>query len=99
LVRIEEVFDWSVVGLSASRISLILGVRVVILVEVQYENRADAMYDREDHVWIGTESAYAEVEDDAEIEVIVDVDRNAGEIRNGKILTPEVRIRGRWPGD
>lgn len=94
LVAIEEVGDWSVVGLSDKRVSLILDARVKVRVEVQYEDRDSASYDREDDRWFGAEDAAVGVEDDAEIEVLVEIDRTSGEVVGGKLLTSEIDISG-----
>ena len=72
LVAIEQIGDWSVVGLSDNHLTLILDARIKIKVEVQYEDRDSATYDREDDRWFGVEDAATEVEDDVDVEVLVD---------------------------
>jgi hypothetical protein len=94
LTEIEQVGDWSIVGLSDKRISLLLGATIKVSVEVQYEDRDSAVYDREDGVWIGTEDAAMQVEDEAEVEVLVEIDRASGEIVGGEVLTSEISISG-----
>jgi len=49
LVEIEEVSHWSVISLTEMRIVLLLDARVKVRVEVEYEDRITAFYDREDH--------------------------------------------------
>ena len=92
LVAIQEVGDWSVVGLSDTRVSLILDARVKVRVEVQYEDRDSASYDREDDRWFGIEDAAIQVEDDAKIQILVEIDRTSGEVVVGKLLTSEIHI-------
>jgi hypothetical protein len=94
LTSIEDIRDWSVVGLSESRISLILAARVKVRVEVQYEDRDGAFYDREDGRWFGAEIASTKMEDEVDVEVLVEVDRPTGLIREGKVLTSELSIYG-----
>lgn len=94
LVAIEEVGDWSVVGLSDKRASLILDARVRVRVKVQYEDRDTASYDREDDRWVGAEDAAIEVEDEVEVKVLVEIDRASGEVVGGKVLTSEINISG-----
>jgi PIN domain len=94
LVSIEEVGNWSVVALSERCVTLILDANVKVRVEVQYENRDGAIYDREDDRWIGTEIASTEVEEEIQIEVLVEVERMNGTVREAKVLTQEVSIYG-----
>jgi PIN domain len=94
LLSIEEVGDWSVVGLSDHRVTLILDAKVKVRVEVQYENRDDAIYDREDDRWFGAEIASTEVDDEIDIEILVEVERQTGTVREAKVLTQEVSIYG-----
>ncbi len=94
LLAIEEVDNWSVVALSKSRISLIVDARVKVSVEVQYEDRDHARYDSEDKRWYGAEPASTDVEDNIEIQVLVEIERSTGQVRDGKVLTSDVDISG-----
>ena len=94
LLSIEEVGDWSVVGLSDRRVTLILDAKVTVRVEVQYEDRDSAFYDREDDRWFGAEIASTEVDDEIDIEILVEVERRTGAVHDAKILTQEVSIYG-----
>jgi PIN domain len=93
-LAIKAVGDWSVVSLNAQRISLILDVRVRVRVEVQFEDRESAYYDREDDRWFGVENASTEVEDEVDVEVLVEVSRTSGEVIGGKVLTSEIDVSG-----
>ena len=75
-------------------VSFILDARVKVRVEVQYDDRDSAFYDREDDRWFGAEAAAVEVEDEAEIEILVEIDRTSGEVMGGKLLTSEIGISG-----
>lgn len=94
LVSVEAISDWSVVGLSDDRVTLILTVDVKAKVEIQYEDREDAIYDKEDGVWFGAESGSTHVEEEVQLEVLADVARATGAVRDAKVLTPEVSIYG-----
>jgi hypothetical protein len=94
LLNIEEVGDWSVVSLNNRRVTLILDAKVKVRVEVQYEDRDMAIYDREDDLWVGAEIASTEVDDEIDIEVLVEVERKTGAVREAKVLTQKVRIYG-----
>jgi PIN domain len=95
LLAIEAVGNWSVVSLNADRISLILDVTVKVRVEVQFEDRDSAFYDREDDRWFGVENASTKVEDEVDVEVLVEVSRNSGEVVSAKVLTGEIEVSGR----
>lgn len=94
LVEIEEVGDWSLVSLTEKRVVLLLDARVKVLVEVQYEDRDGAFYDREDGRWYGGEDASMQLEDSAEIELLVEISRTSGEVVGGKVLTSEIKVSG-----
>jgi hypothetical protein len=85
-----------VVSLNDHRVTLILDAKVKVRVEVQYENRDEASYDREDDRWVGAppEIASTEVDDEIDIAVLVEVERKTGSVREAKVLTQEVRIYG-----
>lgn len=94
LLSIEEVCDWSVVRLNAHRISLILEVTVKVRVEVQFEDRDSAIYDREDDRWFGVENASTEIEDEVNVEVFAEVSRTSGEVVDAEVLTSEIVVFG-----
>jgi hypothetical protein len=94
LLSIEEIGDWSVVGLNDHCVTLILDVKLQVRVEVEYEDREHAIYDREDDRWFGAEAASAKVDDEIELEILVDVDRKSGTVREAKVLSQEVSIFG-----
>lgn len=94
LLAIEQIDGWSVVGLSEERITLILNANVTVRVEIQYEDRDDAHYDREDDRWFGVESGTTKLDEEIRLEVLVDLERATGAVIEAKVLTPEVSIHG-----
>jgi hypothetical protein len=82
------------VGLNDQRVSLIVDATIKISVEVQYENRDSASYDREDGIWIGAEDVAMQVEDEAEVAVLVEMDRASGRVVGGELLTREIPVSG-----
>ena len=92
LSQVNAVTGWSVVWLGDERVSLILDVTARVSVEVQYEDRSDAIYDKEDDVWFGAETASIDVENDVEFEVFVDLEQGSGLVRECRILNNEVAI-------
>lgn len=81
-------------GLNDQRVSLIVDATIKISVEVQYENRDSASYDREDGIWIGAEDVAMQVEDEAEVAVLVEMDRASGRVVGGELLTREITVSG-----
>ena len=73
---------------------MVISAVVRVSVEVQYEDREDAIYDREDDVWFGVDSGSTEVKEEVRLEVLVDLDRARGAVLEARILTPEVTIYG-----
>lgn len=94
LTEIEQVGDWSIVGLSDKRVSLILDATIKVLVEVQYEDRDSASYDREDGVWMGAKDAAMQIEDVAKVAVLVEIALASGEVVGGELLTREISVFG-----
>jgi hypothetical protein len=94
LLNIESIDDWTLVGRSKKRISLILSTRINVSVEVQYEDRTSASYDREDDIWIGGESAAMELEDEVSVEALVEIDCNSGETVRCQLLVNDICISG-----
>jgi hypothetical protein len=94
LLAIEAVDYLSVVSLNPHRINLILNVTVKVRVEVQFEDRDSAVYDREDDRWFGVENASTEVEDEINTEILVEVNRASGEVIDAKVLTDEIEVFG-----
>jgi hypothetical protein len=92
LLRIDQVGNWSVVSLTEQRVSVILDVTAEVQVEIQYEDRDGAIYDREDDRYYGAENASVYIEEEVEIEVFVEIDRASGEVVDGKVLTSEIDI-------
>lgn len=98
LSEIGGLVDWSVVWLSDERVSLIIDVNAKVSVEVQYEDRRDAFYDKEDDVWFGAETTSADIESSVDFEVFVELERGSGKVRECRVLNREVAIseRSRW---
>lgn len=97
LLSVEEVYDWSVVGLNNALVTLILDVKVKVRVEIGYEDRDGAMYDREDGLWVGSEVASTKVDDEVEMQALVEVDRKSGVVGDARVLSHEVSIYGPDP--
>ena len=94
LLSIEAIDSWSIVGLSDDRIALIMDVKIQVRVEIQYENRDLASYDKEDDIWFNAAEASIDVDDTVDVEVLVEIKVLDGTVINARILSQEVRITG-----
>lgn len=82
---IEAVIDYSTAWVGTKSVYMILTVEIDILVEVQYEDRSLAMYDREDDRWFGAETASTELSTKVPLEPFVEV-----ELENFGVITSEL---------
>lgn len=82
---IEAVTDYSIAWVGTKSVCMILTVETEILVEVQYEDRSLAMYDREDDRWFGGETASTELSTKVPLELFVEV-----ELDNFRVITSEL---------
>ncbi|MBV8521414.1 MAG: DUF4935 domain-containing protein [Acetobacteraceae bacterium] len=90
-----EVDSWSVVGLYAERISLLLDLTVEVRVEVVFTEDDGAFYDREDGRWIGDmTTVWTYVESNVPVKVLAEVSRTSGEVVEAQLLRSEIVISG-----
>jgi len=82
---IEAVTDYNIAWVGTNSVCMILTVETEILVEVQYEDRSLAMYDREDDRWFGGETAGTELSTKVPLELFVEV-----ELENFRVITSEL---------
>jgi PIN domain len=87
-----EGVDFKVVAASDNDVSLMLDVRTPLLIQVDYEDRSEAIYDKEDDVYFGAETAQTEIEDDPVIRVFVKLTCRPPGIATLRILTGEVDV-------
>lgn len=99
LLDIVDTMGWSVAGKSERRLTLLLECQVKVQVEIQYEDREFASYDREDRRYYGTESATTYIDEEVDIEVLVEVDGKTDKVVEAKILTREIPVNGRFTVD
>lgn len=94
LLSIEAIDDWSIVGLSETRVNLIVDAKLLARVDVQYDDLTGAVYDREDDRYYGAETASVDVEEVVDVEILIEVDRGSGIVREAKVLDHDIRISG-----
>lgn len=92
LVEVNALTNWTVVGLAGSRLSMIVEADIKARIEVQFEDRSAAMYDKEDDAWVGTSPGEAQIETDVEIPVFVEVDLADGRLTSLKVLEGDVAV-------
>ncbi len=86
-----EIYDWTAISSNDDGFGIIVDFRVNLLVEVEYEDRSLAMYDREDGVYIGAENAMGQIEDEVELRIFLEVDQQSS-IKRAELRTPEVYV-------
>ncbi|NTF98210.1 PIN domain-containing protein [Rhizobium rhizogenes] len=94
LLRIEAIDGWSVVGLSDTRVNLVVDAKLQVQVDVQYDERSEAIYDREDDRYYGAETASMELEDEVDVQILIEVDRGSGVVREAKVLDRDITVSG-----
>jgi hypothetical protein len=82
---IEAVTDYTVAWVGTKSVCMILTVETEIVVEVQYEDRSLAMYDREDDSWFGGETASTELFAKVPLELFIEV-----ELQNFRVIASEL---------
>jgi hypothetical protein len=96
LVNIISVSDWTVIGRAGARVSLMMKVDVTAQIEVQYEDRSEAMWDGEDGRWMGTGIGKTEVETEVALPVFMEIDTTTGRFTDFQVLDDEVAVSERY---
>lgn len=84
--------DYRVVALSGTRLGLTIKVDTEIVVSVGFEDRALAMYDREDGMWIGADWETSELTDSIPLEMFIELDVDTGTIVTSELLRSEYGV-------
>lgn len=92
LEEIEEIEDWSVVGLSEKSVTLVVEVLARVRGHVRHKDFSSATYDSEDGRWVNAQTATSEVEDFVQLKAMVNVDRESGTVREATILDDVITI-------
>jgi PIN domain len=87
-----EIVDFKVIAASDDDVSLMMEVRTPLLIQVDYEDRSEAIYDKEDDIYFGAETGQAKIEDDPTIRVFVKLRRKPPGVASLRILTGEVDV-------
>jgi hypothetical protein len=87
-----EIVDFTVIAAAHDDISLMMKVRVPLVIQVDYEDRSDAIYDKEDDVYFGAETETAEIESDPVIRLFAKLCRKPPHVSSLRVLTGELNI-------
>jgi PIN domain len=87
-----ELVDFKVIAASSNDISLMMEVRTPLLVQLDYEDRSDAIYDKEDDIYFGAETNTAEIEADPVIRLFAKLTRRPPQVSSVRILTGELSV-------
>lgn len=89
-----ENLDWTTISAGDNRFGLILQFGVQLTVQVEHEDRSAGFYDREDDRYYGAEAAHAEIMEDADLRMFVEIDASGTIVRHD-MLTRDVEIYDR----
>ncbi|MBP8234696.1 MAG: DUF4935 domain-containing protein [Rhizorhabdus sp.] len=84
--------DYQIVSRTSRRIGLLVNADVELDVDVSFENRRYAGYDREDDIWIGGELDSATVRSDITLELYMEMEVATGEIVDAEPIRNEYTV-------
>jgi uncharacterized protein YegJ (DUF2314 family) len=87
-----EILDFSVISLSQNDVGLVMDVKTPLTIQVDYEDRSDAIYDKEDDIYFGAEIQQTEIEDEPTIRVFAKLGRKEPRVAGLRILTGEINV-------
>lgn len=98
---VVAVTDYSIAWAGTKSVCMILTVETTIFIDVQYEDRSLAMYDREDDRWFGGETASTEISATMPLELFVEVELDNYRVVSSELLRTEYTVSESygWPDD
>ena len=87
-----ELEGFHVLLASPEQTDVLAKVTVPVIVQVQYQDISEAIYDKEDDEYFGAETAAMEIEQTITISVFLSIDNESREISDVEIVTKEVRV-------
>lgn len=94
---ITAVTEWTPVNLGTRWATVILRTEIEVEVEVGYVDRSEAMYDKEDGIWLGAKSATTMILDVVVASVLTEIDRQDGTVRAATVLNQELEVSSSEP--
>lgn len=93
-IGVRDVVDHKVIAASDTEISVVLDIRVLLLVRVDYERRDSAVFDREEGMWVGGYIVDRDIEADPVIRVFgrVETGPTLFRLKEIEILTEEFEV-------
>lgn len=86
-----EDLDWSVISSGTGRHGLVLEFNLPIQVDVDFEDRELAFYDKEDDRYYGAENASTEIDSQTALKMFVEID-DLGAIIRSEILSGDIEV-------
>ena len=87
-----EIDDFAVLAASDQDISVILKVRVPLKITIDYEDLSSATYDSEDGMYLGGESAKADIDEEPIIRVFAKLTRKPSGVSGVQVMTSEFNV-------
>lgn len=99
LLQIIGIRHWQVVGRTGSRLSLSIDVDLMARIDMQYEDRSDAMYDNEDGEWFGATTGETQIETEITMKLFVEIDPKTGEFSTVELWETDIPVYDRYEYD
>jgi hypothetical protein len=88
-----EIISYGVIAATAKDLGVLMDIRVPLSIELSYEDRSDALYDSEDDIYFGAETAETEFDDEPIIRVFAKLRHKAPHVHGVEILTGELIVQ------
>lgn len=86
-------FSYQIASRTRERIGLLVGSPVLLTVDIGYEDRKFAAYDKEDDVWIGAEWETTQIEPYVGLELYLELEIASGKIASLEFIRNEYYVR------
>lgn len=87
-----EILDFFVIGANENVVSALIKLEVPVEIEVVFENRSHATYDKEDDLYVGADESAGEFEYDLVLRLFATFDSATGEVEDIEIVTKEAGV-------
>ncbi len=79
VLREPEISKYTVLSRQGGKLKLLIEYDVTLDIDLVYEDRSNAFYDRDDDTWFGAETAETQIVNDVKVKLLVDADTEAGD--------------------
>ena len=87
-----QLVDFRVVAVSDEDVSLMMEIKTPLLIHIEYDDRSDAIYDKEDDIYFGAETATTQFEDEPTVRVFARFSFKPTKLKALRLLTNEFHV-------